>query len=91
VRAGGRFRRGFVFGQTDPDGEEKPTDAVTVQDVHATVLHSLGIDPHKVMASPVGRTGKLSEGSVVPALLAWSAPGHRSSPGLLRFSGVVYR
>jgi uncharacterized protein (DUF1501 family) len=68
--AGGRFRRGFVFGQTDPDGKEKPTDAVTVQDVHATVLHSLGIDPHKVMASPIGRTVKLSEGSVVPALLA---------------------
>jgi hypothetical protein len=30
----------------------------------------LGIDPHKVMASPIGRTVKLSEGSVVPALLA---------------------
>jgi hypothetical protein len=68
--AGGRFQRGFVLGQTDPDGKEKPTDAVTVQDVHATVLHSLGIDPHKVMASPIGRTVKLSEGSVVPALLA---------------------
>jgi hypothetical protein len=64
------FRSGFVVGQTDPEGKERPADAVTVQDVHATVLHSLGIDPHKVMASPIGRTVKLSEGSLVPALLA---------------------
>jgi hypothetical protein len=49
--------------------EQADGKVVTVQDVHATVRHSLGIDPHQVMASPSGRTVKFSEGSVVPALL----------------------
>ena len=42
---------------------------MTVADMHATVMTAVGIDPKKVMTSPIGRTVKLSEGNVVQALL----------------------
>jgi hypothetical protein len=67
--AGGGLRCGQVLGATDPDGKADPTDPVTVADVHATVLTAVGIDPKKVMTSPIGRTLTLSEGKVIKGLL----------------------
>jgi uncharacterized protein (DUF1501 family) len=67
--AGGGLKGGRVVGATDPEGKQDPTDPVAVGDVHATVLTALGIDPHKVMTSPIGRTTKLSEGKPLAALL----------------------
>ena len=63
------LRCGQVLGATDPDGKADPTDPVTVADVHATVLTAVGIDPKKVMTSPIGRTLTLSEGKVIKGLL----------------------
>lgn len=63
--AGGGFRPGTVLGATDPQGRAEPTDPVHVADIHATVLTAVGIDPGKVMTSPIGRTVKLSEGQVL--------------------------
>jgi hypothetical protein len=66
---GGGLRCGQVLGETDPEGKADPKGAVTVGDVHATVLTAVGIDPGKVMTSPIGRTVKLSDGKVIKELL----------------------
>jgi uncharacterized protein (DUF1501 family) len=67
--AGGGIRGGHVLGATDPDGKKKPTDPVTVGDLHATILTAVGIDPKKVNQTPIGRTVRFSEGTPVAALL----------------------
>jgi hypothetical protein len=67
--AGGGLRCGQVLGATDPQGKAEPTDPVTVADMHATVMTAVGIDPKKVMTSPIGRTLNLSEGKVIKGLL----------------------
>jgi uncharacterized protein (DUF1501 family) len=66
---GGGLRSGRTIGATDPEGKKSPTDPVTVADVHATVLKTLGIDYAKVMTSPIGRTVTLTEGKPIPALV----------------------
>jgi Protein of unknown function (DUF1501) len=67
--AGGGIRGGQVLGSTDPEAKDDPTDPVGVADVHATVMTAVGIDPKKVMTSPIGRTVNLSEGKVIKGLL----------------------
>lgn len=68
--AGGGFRRGQVWGATDPAGESRePKDPVGVQDLHATVLHAMGVDPERELRTPVGRPLALSEGKVVGGIL----------------------
>lgn len=68
--AGGGFRTGHVHGSTDPSGESRePADPVNVQDLHATILHALSIDPEKEIRTPVGRPLALSDGRVVRGLL----------------------
>jgi hypothetical protein len=68
--AGGGFRGGHVRGATDPEGEKKePTDPVRVEDLHATIQHSLGINPEKELITPVGRPLTLSDGRILRDLL----------------------
>ena len=68
--AGGGIRRGYVHGETDPEGVSKePGKAVSVADVHATLLHDLGIDTFKELMTPVGRPMGLTDGIMVPELL----------------------
>lgn len=68
--AGGGFRRGQVWGATDPAGESRePKDPVGVQDLHATVLHAMGVDPERELRTPVGRPLALSDGKVVKEIL----------------------
>jgi uncharacterized protein (DUF1501 family) len=66
--AGGGLRGGVVIGETDPDGKGTPANPVTVGDVHATILDTLGIDYQKVMTTPIGRTVKVSDGQPLEAL-----------------------
>jgi uncharacterized protein (DUF1501 family) len=69
--AGGGIQGGRVLGATDPKGESKePERPVKVEDVHATVLHTLGIDFEVELETPVGRPMIISEGRVVNELLA---------------------
>lgn len=68
--AGGGFRAGHVHGSTDPAGEKRePQEEVQVEDLHATLLHGLGIRPGKELKTPVGRPLALSDGRVLRALL----------------------
>lgn len=68
--AGGGIRGGHVIGQTDPEGESKePADPVTVQNIHATIQHALGIDPEKEIITPVGRPIALSDGLPIRELM----------------------
>lgn len=68
--AGGGMRGGHVIGSTDPEGESKePAKPVTVQDIHATIQHAVGIDPEKEIITPVGRPLALSDGKVIRELL----------------------
>lgn len=42
--AGGGFRGGMAYGETDEFGNSVVANPVTIHDVHATILHQLGID-----------------------------------------------
>ena len=69
--AGGGIKGGRIIGATDPEGESKePEDKKLVEDIHATILHSVGIDHEKEMMTDVGRPMTFSEGSVIEELLA---------------------
>lgn len=69
--AGGGIAGGRVIGETDPTGKRPEEDAphTTIADLHATVLHAVGIDPAEEIFAPSGRPLKLSEGRIVRELL----------------------
>ncbi len=67
--AGGGIRGGSVVGETDPEGKDKPARPVTVGDLHATLLHAVGIDWNKIHRTPIGRTVRFSEGKPLADLL----------------------
>ncbi len=68
--AGGGLRGGLAIGATDPEGTKNPVGPTTVEDVHATVLKALGLDPLKEnIASLTGRPVKLSAGRPIGELL----------------------
>jgi hypothetical protein len=46
--AGAGVRGGMVYGATDPLGYAAATDVCTVHDLHATLLHLLGLDPERL-------------------------------------------
>lgn len=69
--AGGRLRGGAVIGSTDPEGSKVPFGQGTpIENVHATVLSALGIEPSIELDTPVGRPIKLSEGQPLNELLS---------------------
>ncbi len=80
--AGGPFRRGYVHGETAKEPDERllsggsqfdpslvTTDVVSIPDLHATLLHALGIDHREVTITPIGRPLQWSDGTVVKSLL----------------------
>jgi hypothetical protein len=73
--AGGGFKRGYVHGATDEFGYRAVTDVVTVPDLHATVLHALGLNHLKLTFPHDGRDDSLtdtvvSNARLVPQLLS---------------------
>jgi hypothetical protein len=70
--AGGGVRRGFVHGATDEVGHHAVTDRVHVHDLHATILHLLGLDHERLTYRYGGRDYRLTDvaGRVVRAVLA---------------------
>lgn len=70
VVAGGGLRTGQVLGETDPSGEKTdPVRPIPVQDLYATLLRQLNIDPSLELITPIGRPLALCEGTPIPDLL----------------------
>lgn len=69
--AGGGVRGGMAHGQTDDLGWDAVQDRVHVHDLHATILHLLGLDHEKLTYRHAGRDFRLTDvsGHVVKAIL----------------------
>jgi hypothetical protein len=70
--AGGGFKPGHVHGQTDDIGKYTIEDPVEVHDLHATLLHQLGIDHERLTHRHAGRDFRLTDvhGHVLTSLLS---------------------
>jgi Protein of unknown function (DUF1501) len=70
--AGGGIKRGVTVGSTDELGYNPIEDPVEVHDLHATVLHLLGLDHTRLTFRFQGRDFRLTDvqGNVVSKLLA---------------------
>jgi uncharacterized protein (DUF1501 family) len=71
--AGGGVKGGVSHGATDDLGYEAVTDVVTVHDLHATMLHLLGVDHERFSYKFQGLDARLSgveKAEVIRAILA---------------------
>ncbi len=68
--AGGGFKGGTAYGETDEFGSNVTRDPLTVHDLHATILHQLGLDHEKLTFRHGGRDHRLTDvhGKVVREL-----------------------
>lgn len=68
---GAGVKSGYVHGETDEFGHEAVTDKVHMHDMHATLLHLLGVDHERLTYRYAGRDFRLTdvEGHVVQDLL----------------------
>jgi hypothetical protein len=76
VMGGCGINAGICIGGTNPEPKldpAKPTDdltnPVTVSDLHATILHALGIQGDLEVTTPIGRPMRLSDGKPIKQLL----------------------
>jgi hypothetical protein len=69
--AGGGFKGGFAFGATDEFGNSIAERPLTLHDIHATILHQLGIDHERLTFRFGGRDQRLTDvhGKVVKELI----------------------
>lgn len=68
--AGGGLRGGVAIGKTDPEGVKNPDSPFGIEDVHATVLTALGLNPAKENIDPATtRPIKLSQGRAIRELI----------------------
>lgn len=70
--AGGGAKRGFSYGETDDFGYHAAVDRVHMHDLHATILHLLGINHEQLTYPYAGRDFRLTDvaGHVVHEVLA---------------------
>ncbi|MCA9247165.1 MAG: DUF1501 domain-containing protein [Planctomycetales bacterium] len=70
--AGGGVKGGFKFGATDEFGYEAVEDKVHLHDLHATILHLLGLDHTRLTYRYAGRDFRLTDvhGRVVEEIVA---------------------
>jgi len=59
--AGGGVRGGMSYGETDDFGFKAVTDRVHIHDLHATILHLLGIDHERLTYRYAGRDFRLTD------------------------------
>ncbi len=69
---GGGVRGGQHYGKTDPHGVEAVEDKVHIHDLHATILHLLGLDHKRLTFRFSGRDFRLTgvSGSVVKGIIS---------------------
>jgi hypothetical protein len=65
--AGGGFKAGYVHGATDDLGYRAVKDVVRVPDLHATLLHALGLDHTRLTVPHEGRDDSLTDSAVTRA------------------------
>ena len=70
--AGGGVRSGIAYGATDETGARAVENRVHVHDLHATILHLLGLDHERLIYRYSGRDYRLTDvaGHVVRDILA---------------------
>lgn len=70
--AGGGIQGGTSFGATDEIGHKAVDDRVSVNDLHATILHLLGVDHEQLTYRHNGRDFRLTDvsGRVIDQILA---------------------
>jgi hypothetical protein len=70
--AGGGVRGGLAYGKTDELGYEAVENKVHLHDLHATMLHLLGLDHTKLTYRYGGRDFRLTDvhGEVVHDIIA---------------------
>lgn len=70
--AGGGVQGGVSYGETDEIGYRAAVDPVSVHDVHATILHLMGLDHTRLTYFQNGRRYRLTDvaGDVVEGILA---------------------
>jgi hypothetical protein len=70
--AGGGVKGGFAYGQTDEFGYRAIDGKVHVHDLHATILHLLGLNHEKLTYRQAGRDYRLTDvhGQVVREIIA---------------------
>ncbi len=74
--AGGGIAGGRVIGETSPEPDLAAEDLTkllrdphNIADVHATILHTLGVEFEKELQTPIGRPMIISQGKVIHNLL----------------------
>ncbi|MCP4081419.1 MAG: DUF1501 domain-containing protein [Planctomycetaceae bacterium] len=70
--AGGGVKPGFAYGSTDEIGHHAVENKVHMHDLHATILHLLGMDHKKLTYQYAGRNFRLTDvaGNVVHDIIA---------------------
>ena len=70
--AGGGVRGGTVYGETDEFGYKTIKDKTEFHDIHATMLHLMGVDHEKLTYRFSGRDIRLTDvaGRVLREILA---------------------
>ena len=70
--AGGGVRPGLIYGQTDEFGQYAVENQVHMHDLHATILHLLGLDHEQLTFRHEGRNFRLTDvfGNVVRDIIA---------------------
>ena len=70
--AGAGVKGGMAYGATDPIGLRASENKVHIHDLHATILHLLGIDHQRLTFRHNGRDDRLTDGhgNVVEEILS---------------------
>jgi hypothetical protein len=70
--AGGGVKGGFTYGSTNDTGDKAETGIIGTHDLHATVLHLLGMNHERLTYRYAGRNFRLTDvsGEVAKAILA---------------------
>ena len=70
--AGGGAKGGTAYGETDDFGFEAVKDKVHLHDLHATILHLMGLDHERLTYFHQGRNERLTDvfGNVVEGVIA---------------------
>ena len=70
--AGGGFKGGTAFGETDEFGNAAVSNPLNIHDIHATILHQMGLDHEKLTYRHGGRDWRLTDvhGHVIKEVLA---------------------